>query len=465
PFRTLQEALNAGGEVVLLQDITLTEKLVASTTAKLNLNGKVLTLAAVDGNYGLVVKGNLTVENGTIYTEGVYGIGVTGSLTVNDGTFTAAGINDYLIGNWGATVIYGGTFNGIYNCVNNFAGTTTIYGGTFATEAFDCTGEYESADLFAGAGLTVYGGTYSKPVDAAFCAEGLLPKANADGTYTVTEKAGFAAAPQSVTAEVGETVQFKAETVGDIVAYRWEYSRNGTTWHNTMMEGADTDTLTVPVLLSRDGYQYRCIVTDSYGNGATSQPATLTVIQPAGLVQIQQQPAAQTAEAGAEATFAVEATGDGLRYQWQYTKNGENWYYTGMTGAKTAQLTVAATVARNGYQYRCVITDDYGTTVTTEAAALTVTEKEITTSGPADQVAEDGIAVFTVNVEGEGLTYRWQYQRADGTKWFYTTMSGYNTNEVTVTATKARNGYKYRCIITDSYGNETISEEAVLTVE
>ena len=53
---------------------------------------------------------------------------------------------------------------------------------------------------------------------------------------------------------------------------------------------------------------------------------------------------------------------------------------------------------------------------------------QITTSGPADQVAENGKAVFTVAVEGENLTYKWQYQRADGTKWFYTTMEGYATN-------------------------------------
>mgnify|MGYP003320087745 CR=1 FL=1 len=75
-----------------------------------------------------------------------------------------------------------------------------------------------------------------------------------------------------------------------------------------------------------------------------------------------------------------------------------------------------------------------------------------------------GTVKFTVTA-AEGCTYKWQYQRADGTKWFYTTMEGCNTNTLTVIATTARSGYKYRCIITDSYGNETISEEAVLTVE
>ena len=44
-------------------------------------------------------------------------------------------------------------------------------------------------------------------------------------------------------------------------------------------------------------------------------------------------------------------------------------------------------------------------------------------------------------------------------------MEGYNTDTLTVTATIARNGYKYRCIVSDSYGNETISETATLTVE
>ena len=41
----------------------------------------------------------------------------------------------------------------------------------------------------------------------------------------------------------------------------------------------------------------------------------------------------------------------------------------------------------------------------------------------------------------------------------------YATDTLTVTATAARNGYKYRCIVTDAYGNETVSETATLTVE
>ena len=372
PYETLQEALDAGGEVILLQPVTMAEKLIIGSTVTLNLNGQLLQLAAVEENYGLVVKGDLTVTGtGMILADGMYGIGVTGKLTVESGIFQTTGMADYLIGNWGTTVIKNGSFSGVYNCVNNFAGTTEIYGGIFSTAEYDYTGEYESADLFADEGMTVYGGIFSKPVDEAYCAEGLCPKDNGDGTYTVTQKATVTAQPVDVTAEAAQKVR-----------------------------------------------------------------------------------------------FTVEAAGEGLTYVWQYQRaGGTKWFYTAMEGYDTATLTVSATVARNGYQYRCIVTDAYGTQVISKAAALTVTEKAITASGPADQVAVDGQAVFTVSVEGEGLTYRWQYQRAGGTKWFYTTMSGYNTNELTVTATAARNGYKYRCIVADAYGNETISQEAALTVE
>ncbi len=452
---------------VIMSDITMTEKLVVDKEVNLNLNGHTLTLADIPGDYGMVVNGALAIEGeGTIVVPGTYGISVAdgGTFVSLGGHYIAGEKNNSIISNFGQTGIAEGSFEGTYCCINNIQGLTLIEGGKFTT-AEDYTGEHEAADVLSSGTTEISGGIFSKPVDPENCAPEYGPKDNGDGTYSVVMKPKFTKNPSSVTVDVGKSVIFTVAVQGEVVSLRWEYSRNGINWYNTYMDGYDTDALTVPVTMARNGYQYRCVATDAYGNGATSAVGTLTVKEPAVLATITVQPEAKTAVAGTEAIFTVEAIGEGLTYQWQYTKNGTNWYYTGMTGATTAQLTVAATVARNGYQYRCVITDDYGTTVTTEAAALTVTEKEITTSGPEDQVAADGIAVFTVNVEGEGLTYRWQYQRADGTKWFDTTMEGYNTNTLTVTATTARNGYKYRCIITDAYGNETISEEAVLTVE
>ena len=159
--------------------IVLIGKYIVTGTETWELDGITLEISAIDGNYGVVVKGDLTINGGTFVVNGTYGIGVTGTLTVNGGTFKVAGDNDYLIGNWGSTTITGGEFIGQYSCVNNFAGTTEIKGGTFTTAATDSTGEYDSSDVMADTGLTITGGTFSKNVND-YCADGY-------GLYMVDE--------------------------------------------------------------------------------------------------------------------------------------------------------------------------------------------------------------------------------------------------------------------------------------
>ena len=84
------------------------------------------------------------------------------------------------------------------------------------------------------------------------------------------------------------------------------------------------------------------------------------------------QPTEQNADYSQTATFYVGATGQGLGYQWQYrTSTGGDWQNCSEDSANTSGLEVVA-VANNGYQYRCVVTDSAGTTLYSEAAALTV---------------------------------------------------------------------------------------------
>ena len=90
-------------------------------------------------------------------------------------------------------------------------------------------------------------------------------------------------------------------------------------------------------------------------------------------ITITSQPTAQTVNVGGTAVFKVTATGTGLTYQWQWRKNASSsWASTSVTGNKTATITVSATTARNGYQYRCVITDANGNVVNSDAVTLTV---------------------------------------------------------------------------------------------
>ena len=84
------------------------------------------------------------------------------------------------------------------------------------------------------------------------------------------------------------------------------------------------------------------------------------------------QPENQTVTLNNYATFSVEAMGNNLSYQWQWRNAYNDWANSGMTGANTNTISVQGTSARNGYQYRCVITDARGNQVITDAAKLTV---------------------------------------------------------------------------------------------
>jgi len=396
------------------------------TNAKLNLHGGEIyggkashggALYAANTNIvnisgGLISGGTATTAGGGVYVFG-------GTLTMTDGTITGG-----QGGSGGGLYLYKATANLNGGTIYGNSGT---YGGNVHTAENGTTGCLNVGNV------NVYGGTASG--------------GGADYWVSSSGKACLVTKEAAIRDNSGKNV---TTTAGDMVLYVNGYY----TVHDHDYQSA----YTAPTL-EADGFTtYTCEgCGDSYvkvDEGTCLHAAIKT------------QPAATATTAGNQAQFAVAATGEGLSYAWQYQRaNGTKWFYTTMEGFNTAELNVTATVARNGYKYRCIITDAYGNQVISEAAALTVTEKQITTSGPADQVAENGKAVFTVAVEGENLTYKWQYQRADGTKWFYTTMEGYATNTLTVTATASRNGYKYRCIVTDAYGNETVSETATLTVE
>ena len=84
---------------------------------------------------------------------------------------------------------------------------------------------------------------------------------------------------------------------------------------------------------------------------------------------------------------------------------------------------------------------------------------------------DGGPAIFTVDAVGIDLSYQWQYLTATSSAWknCSAVTVGYNTNNLHVEARLSgggtRNGYKYRCVITDGIkGFTEISDVATLTV-
>ncbi len=107
--------------------------------------------------------------------------------------------------------------------------------------------------------------------------------------------------------------------------------------------------------------------TDANGKTVTSSAVRLTITP-----KITVQPKSISVTAGNTAKFSVTATGAGLKYQWQYKYPNGSWTNSGYASGKTATLQFSALAKYNGVQYRCVITDANGKTITSSAVNLTV---------------------------------------------------------------------------------------------
>ena len=86
--------------------------------------------------------------------------------------------------------------------------------------------------------------------------------------------------------------------------------------------------------------------------------------------EIKTQPKAVTVKSGKTVMFTVVAAGVGLKYQWQYSKNGgKTW--TKLSGKTSATLSFKAAKKNNGWLYRCVVKNDIGS-VNSKGVKLTV---------------------------------------------------------------------------------------------
>ena len=285
-------------------------------------------------------------------------------------------------------------------------------------------------------------------------------------TLTVSDKPVITAQPKSVTAASGAIAKFTV-AASNATSYQWQWSKGpGLTFSDCTSATTGYNTATLQVSASgRNGYRYRCKVTNAYGTTISSE-ATLTVTA-AAKPTITTQPKSVTAYVDKTAKFTVVASGTGLEYRWQWSKDGGSTWKdctSATTGYNTATLTVNATADRSGYKYRCKVTNSGGA-VTSSVATLTVSKKPVITTQPKSVTASSGsTAKFTVAATG-ATGYQWQWSKDGGSTWRDCTSAttGYNKATLQVSTT-GRSGYKYRCKVSNSAGTTT-SSVATLTVK
>ena len=261
---------------------------------------------------------------------------------------------------------------------------------------------------------------------------------------------------------VGDIEIFMVSAEGDGLKYQWQVLKPGAeAWVNcSINDGAKTATLEIEVKESRNGCQYKCVVTDKYGNTVETDPVSLTI---GTSLEIIEQPECYEGYLGEYAIFNVVAQGEGLKYQWQVEKDG--WVNCSVKdGAKTDTLTLLIKESRDGQVYRCVITDKYGTTVTSEEAMLGVDRDLKIVEEPTDFSGTVGqTAKFIVEAKGEGLKYQWQVLKK-GTWTNCSINDGARTDTLSQEIKESRDGNVYRCVITDKYGDTKTTDEVILSI-
>ena len=140
-----------------------------------------------------------------------------------------------------------------------------------------------------------------------------------------------------------------------------------------------------------------------------------------------------------------------------------------MIGTDTPTLTVSKSLdvaVSLNYQFRCIVTDAEGKTVTSDAAKLLLTLDPLTITTQPDSTRRHpgSAAEFTVAVcGGDGnYTYDWQVRHEDGLTEWTSIPNAYNSS--LYQNADQYDEAQYRCVITDGTGSQVTSNEVHVIV-
>ena len=165
----------------------------------------------------------------------------------------------------------------------------------------------------------------------------------------------------------GESIAFHIDAEGNgNLSYQWQYKLAGESkWRTPAQASAKTADYIFKLRPSYDNIEVRCTVKDAAGNSATSE------VRKANVFAITGQPQDADIKLGEKMTFAVEAVGRELVYQWYYMRPAGSWKKVTVAGYNTASLLITANTKNDGTMFRCLVKDVLGNTLTSKAATLT----------------------------------------------------------------------------------------------
>jgi len=295
------------------------------------------------------------------------------------------------------------------------------------------------------------------PKDNTTWTKGVRQNYGGNITWVTDSVIDVATQPKPQEVKAGSTAKFTVKATGDGLKYQWQSAVYGENWKDCVSSTAKKATFTFTAKTRHNSNYYRCKITDAAGNVTYTNTVRLFVLG------ITSQPKTQKIAAWRTVNFAVKATGHGLKYQWQSSRDGKTWKNCVSNSAEKAYFGFTAKSKHSSNYYRCKITDSKGNVIYTDSVRLYVLG---ITEQTTDKTVTKGKTVkFEVKATGASKAYQWQVSTDGGMTWKNCLSSSATKATFTFTGKDRHDGNFYRCQIKDSGGNTIYSIAAKLTVK
>jgi PKD repeat protein len=260
--------------------------------------------------------------------------------------------------------------------------------------------------------------------------------------------------PSNWSGNAGQTATFSVTIPANVTSpsYQWEKSVDGgNSWSNAEGSGSQSNSYSFTATAQDNLAKFRCKVTAACGLPVYSNVANCTVCSQASILT---QPQDVNATAGQNATFTIVASGTPVvYYQWQRSEDGgSSW--NDIAGANSSTYTFTAATANNGFRYRCIVSTDCFTAVTSNVAVLNVCTPPIITTQPQSQpgklVGETATFNLVVAQEVTSPQYQWQKSYDNGSSW--NDISGQTNSTYSFTVAQGDDTLQFRCRVYNSCG-------------
>ncbi|EJP19240.1 immunoglobulin domain protein [Peptostreptococcaceae bacterium AS15] len=281
-----------------------------------------------------------------------------------------------------------------------------------------------------------------------------------EGTLIITEQ------PEDATAKVGDTVTLQIKVKGgkEPYSYQWQVlsgklgDAKTYEFENSTAKGNATSILNP--IVQTNATCYRCIVKDAEGYAVIS--GNVGVFKEP---EIRRHPQDAKGNLGEQVTLDVVVVGGKVPYSYQWQKrvvgSGDTVYSD--VERNTTNI-FKPTVSILKFEYRCVITDANGNTVTSNPA-IVYRRLEITKQPTKSVIGKLGEKV-TLDVAADGgkkpYSYQWKRRKRTGTTFENSTAEGSKTAVLKPIVEK--DAYYYVCVVTDAESDKVTSYQQAVEV-